>query len=56
MVPVDARTGQTFSGHTNVYTIQNPGAYSSYELRIEKTANGSTPGTGDSVGVASRSM
>ena len=37
---------------TKVYTIQNPGAYSSYELQIEKTANGSTPGTGGWVSLA----
>ena len=51
---LDSRTGETFSGHpqTKVYTIQNPGAYSSYELQIEKTANGSTPGTGGWVSLA----
>ena len=51
---LDSRTGETFSGHpqTNVYTIQNPGAYSSYELQIEKTANGSTAGTGGWVSLA----
>ena len=37
---------------TKVYTIQNPGAYSIYELQIEKTANGSTPGTGGWVSLA----
>jgi hypothetical protein len=53
LTQLDARTGQTFSGQqTNVYTIQNAGAYSNYELRIEKTANGSTPGTGGWVSLA----
>jgi hypothetical protein len=53
LTPLDVRTGETFSGQqTNVYTIQNAGAYSSYELRIGKTANGSTPGTGGFVSLA----
>ena len=41
---LDSRTGETFSDdpQTKVYTIQNPGAYSTYELQIEKTANGSS--------------
>src|SRR5262249_39193699 len=51
--PLDTRTGETFSGQQRkVYTIQNAGAYSIYELRIEKTANGSTPGTGGFVSLA----
>ena len=51
---LDSRTGETFSDHpqTKVYTIQNPGAYSTYELQIEKTANGSIPGTGGWVSLA----
>jgi Ca2+-binding RTX toxin-like protein len=51
---LDSRAGETFSGHPQrkVYTIQHPGAYSSYELQIEKTANGSKPGTGGWVGLA----
>jgi hypothetical protein len=53
LTPLDVRTGETFSGQqTNVYTIQNAGAYSNYELRIGKTANGSTPGTGGWVSLA----
>src|SRR5262249_35288849 len=53
LTQLDARTGETFSGQqTKVYTIQNPGAYSNYELRVGKTANGSTPGTGGFVGLA----
>jgi hypothetical protein len=53
LTPLDARTGETFSGQERkVYTIQNPGAYSNYELRIAKTANGSTPGTGGFVSLA----
>jgi FG-GAP-like repeat len=52
--PLDARTGETFSAHPQrkVYTIPNPGAYSSYELQIKKTANGSIPGTGGFVGLS----
>jgi hypothetical protein len=51
--PLDARTGETFSGQQRkVYTIQNPGTYSTYELQINKTANGSTPGTGGWVSLA----
>ena len=51
---LDSRTGETFSDdpQTKVYTIQNPGAYSTYELQIEKTANGSVPGTGGWVSLA----
>src|SRR5262249_16800833 len=35
-----------------VYSIPNPGAYSTYELRIEKTAGGSTPVAGSFVSLA----
>ena len=51
---LDSRTGETFSDHpqTKVYTIQNPGTYSIYELQIQQTANGSTPGSGGWVSLA----
>jgi hypothetical protein len=51
---LDSRTGEIFSDHpqTKVYTIETPGAYSTYELRIEKTANGSIPGSGGWVSLA----
>jgi hypothetical protein len=51
---LDLRAGETFSDHpqTKVYAIQNPGAYSIYELRIEKTSNGSIPGSGGWVSLA----
>src|SRR5262249_915808 len=51
---LDSRTGETFSAHpqTKVYTIQHPGDYSIYELQINKTAGGSTPGTGGFVSLA----
>jgi hypothetical protein len=51
---LDSRTGETFSDHpqTKIYTIDNPGAYSTYELRVERTANGSIPGSGGWVSLA----